>query len=166
MKMLEKTDSLIRKGLRVRLVDLWAMMVTAGVIWSAQARRSFGSGLLMVNDSWVQILKRFFYEMAQIARGYWSGEGGVLRDMERIECSDASEHSRWRCLQAPSFVGIFTILLHGQVLASPFAEPVRYPSAPGTLLGIVQVNGQAVESGAVLGFYQGTELRGRFDEYG
>lgn len=51
--------------------------------------------------------------------------------------------------------------IHAQ--ESPFIYPTRYPSVPGTLMGVVQIDAQPVRPGAVLGFYQGVELRGRFE---
>ena len=58
---------------------------------------------------------------------------------------------------------ICCLLLVSAAHADPIGSPTRYPVIPGTMLGIVQLDEEAVEAGAVLGFYQGKELRGRFE---
>ncbi len=58
---------------------------------------------------------------------------------------------------------IWCLLLDSATKADPIGSPIRYPVIPGTMLGIVELDGESVDAGAVLGFYQGNELRGRFE---
>ena len=46
--------------------------------------------------------------------------------------------------------------------ADPIGIPNSYPVTPSAMLGIVELDGKALDAGAVIGFYQGSELRGRF----
>ena len=58
---------------------------------------------------------------------------------------------------------IWCLLLVSATQADPIGSPIRYPVIPSTMLGIVELDGESVDAGAVLGFYQGSELRGRFE---
>ena len=58
---------------------------------------------------------------------------------------------------------IWCLLLVSATQADPIGSPIRYPVIPGTMLGIIELDGESVDAGAVLGFYQGSELRGRFE---
>ena len=58
---------------------------------------------------------------------------------------------------------IWCLLLVSATQADPIGSPITYPVIPGTMLGIVELDGESVDAGAVLGFYQGSELRGRFE---
>ena len=60
-------------------------------------------------------------------------------------------------------VMIWCLLLALGTQADPIGSPTRYTVAPGTLVGIVDLDGNPVQAGAVIGFYQGSELRGIFE---
>lgn len=65
---------------------------------------------------------------------------------------------RWIIQLFLGFCLVATFSLNGD----PFGLPVRYPLVPSTFLGRVQLGSKALEEGAVIAFYQGHELRGRF----
>ena len=163
MKMLRKIDQWMKGRERISLPNFLSSIFSAKALWSAPARRNFGSATSTAKCSLVQVIRCFFYGLLLIGRDRLLRSVVDSKNSDRIQSPDASGHSRGRWLQIGQVMWVLTFLLQGLALGSPFGEAVRYPSFPGTLLGIVQLDGRPVEAGAVLGFYQGTELRGRFE---